>query len=59
MQQSWRLDHDKLTFIACIPSADEAEKVVSGREDAPNRMIGDVNLFLSPADEDPEGCIGE
>lgn len=22
-------------------------------------MIGDVNLFLSEADEDPEGCIGE
>jgi len=22
-------------------------------------MIGDVNLFLSPADEDEEGCIGE
>lgn len=30
-----------------------------GVSDAPDRMIGDVNLFLSPADEDPEGCIGE
>jgi RimJ/RimL family protein N-acetyltransferase len=22
-------------------------------------MIGDVNLFLTPADEDEEGCVGE
>ncbi len=22
-------------------------------------MLGDINLFLTPADEDPEGCIGE
>jgi len=22
-------------------------------------MVGDVNLFLSTSDEDPEGCIGE
>ena len=22
-------------------------------------MMGDINLFLTPADEDPEGCIGE
>jgi RimJ/RimL family protein N-acetyltransferase len=31
----------------------------AGTVDAPARMIGDVNLFLSEADEDPEGCIGE
>jgi hypothetical protein len=22
-------------------------------------MLGDINLFLTPTDEDPEGCIGE
>lgn len=58
MQQSWRDDHDKLTFIACLPSSDD-EELVAGICDAPDRMVGDVNLFLSPADEDPEGCIGE
>lgn len=29
------------------------------KDDAPDRMLGDINLFLTPADEDPEGCIGE
>ncbi|KAF8862862.1 hypothetical protein BDZ45DRAFT_584878, partial [Acephala macrosclerotiorum] len=57
MQASWRADHDKLTFIACMPSSPELVK--AGEIDAPDRMIGDVNLFLSPADEDEEGCIGE
>ncbi|KUJ15521.1 N-acetyltransferase [Mollisia scopiformis] len=57
MQASWRSDHDKLTFIACIPSS--AASIKAGGCDTPDRMIGDVNLFLSPADEDEEGCIGE
>lgn len=57
MQKSWRADHDKLTFIACIPVSTAAFK--AGQSDAPDRMIGDVNLFLSQADEDEEGCIGE
>ncbi|CZR57951.1 related to METHIONYL-TRNA SYNTHETASE, mitochondrial [Phialocephala subalpina] len=57
MQASWRADHDKLTFIACMPSS--LASVKAGECDAPDRMIGDVNLFLSPADEDEEGCIGE
>lgn len=62
MQQSWRNDHDKLTFIACLPAIEDIQvdgSVLAGTCDAPDRMIGDVNLFLSPADEDPEGCIGE
>lgn len=57
MQASWRGDHDKLTFIACMPSSFAA--IREGEFDAPDRMIGDINLFLSPADEDEEGCIGE
>lgn len=59
MQQSWRNDHDKLTFIACLPLSEEVKEVVAGEHDAPQKMIGDVNLFLSRADEDEEGCIGE
>ena len=59
MQQSWRDDHDKLTFIACLPFDDVPEEVVAGAQDSPSRMIGDVNLFLSAADDDPEGCVGE
>ena len=51
MQRSWRLDHDKLTFIVCLPFAnnDAPEKSTSlepGRYDADERLIGDVNLFL-------------
>lgn len=57
MQKSWRNDHDKLTFIACIPISTPSHK--AGQSDTPDRLIGDVNLFLSPADEDEEGCIGE
>ena len=62
MQESWRQDSDKLTFIACLPpptSLLDQTVVKSGTLDSPKHMIGDVNLFLSSADEDPEGCIGE
>ncbi len=62
MQQSWRSDHDKLTFIACLPlpsSESIPAQIRGGEHDAAERMIGDVNLFLSSADEDEEGCIGE
>ncbi|KAH7077349.1 GNAT domain-containing protein [Paraphoma chrysanthemicola] len=58
MQQSWRLDHDKLTFIVChAPSTAQETSTVgeirAGIHDAPERMIGDVNLFLYE-DEDED-----
>lgn len=70
MQTSWRSDPDKLTFIACLPLPNLSEshpqsqsvsvsRIPAGLFGATDRMIGDVNLFLSPADEDEEGCIGE
>jgi RimJ/RimL family protein N-acetyltransferase len=56
MQQSWREDGDKLTFIACVSksvgSEDGKDAVVGGIDDADEKMIGDVNLFLSEDDED-------
>ncbi|KAF2769903.1 hypothetical protein EJ03DRAFT_86332 [Teratosphaeria nubilosa] len=58
MQKSWRQDRDKLTFIICQPLPN-AEKVVrAGIDDAPDRMVGDVNLFLYPG-EDEGGVVGE
>ncbi|TKA76191.1 hypothetical protein B0A55_03089 [Friedmanniomyces simplex] len=77
MQRSWREDADKLTFIVCLPltrplplMADmrqPAALVHVGVDDAPERMVGDVNLFLSQATDDDddgegsgvEGVIGE
>jgi RimJ/RimL family protein N-acetyltransferase len=52
MQQSWRLDPDKLTFIIChspFPSSTLTPKL----EDAPSKMLGDVNLFLSEDEDSP------
>ncbi|KAM0721686.1 hypothetical protein Q7P37_002611 [Cladosporium fusiforme] len=60
MQQSWRTDADKLTFIVCLPreeSASESDStgVQGGKDDRPERMIGDINLFLfEPEDEDED-----
>jgi RimJ/RimL family protein N-acetyltransferase len=59
MQKSWRNDGDKLTFIICRPKVDGGKVVRGGVDDADGRMVGDVNLFLTEAEEDPEGCIGE
>jgi hypothetical protein len=65
MQQSWRNDHDKLTFIACVPVPDSEKEAATdgvlrgGEYDGSERMVGDVNLFLSQADEDEQGVIGE
>jgi RimJ/RimL family protein N-acetyltransferase len=55
MQHSWRVDSDKLTFIVCTHPdkltslyAQTLRRGVSpGHQDAPDRMIGDINLFLS------------
>ncbi|KAL2263599.1 hypothetical protein VTK26DRAFT_6066 [Humicola hyalothermophila] len=71
-QESWRASHDKLTFIICQPlsAGGGATSVRAGEADAPERMVGDVNLFLYPyegeddgeGDEDPaepEFCVGE
>ncbi|RDI87079.1 hypothetical protein Vi05172_g2759 [Venturia inaequalis] len=67
MQESWREDGDKLTFIACLPVKKEGEEegnggkgegekkvVQGGLDDEDDGMIGDVNLFLSEDDEEEE-----
>ena len=75
MQQSWRNDPDKLTFIVCLPlSKYEVERapeilyisehstlkmLLPGEHDGPERMVGDVNLFLSRDEEDEESINGE
>lgn len=62
MQQSWRLDHDKLTFIICSApsssssstspsSASTLPSITPQEHDTPTTMLGDVNLFLY---EDPD-----
>lgn len=57
MQQSWRTDNDKLTFIVCQsrePTGNSAI-VQAGVEDCAERMIGDINLFLfEPEDDDDD-----
>ncbi|KAI0457969.1 acetyltransferase domain-containing protein [Xylaria acuta] len=64
-QQSWRTAHDKLTFIVCQPSAmsgnhaDADGMIRAGEDDAPLRMVGDVNLFLTPLDCDDEDGDGD
>lgn len=46
MQQSWRVDSDKLTFITCQPHTEHVslEEV--------HAMIGDVNLFVVTNEEE-------
>jgi RimJ/RimL family protein N-acetyltransferase len=56
MQQSWRSDPDKLTFIICRspPLSSTTPSLTPGEHDNPETMVGDVNLFLYPdADFDP------
>ncbi|KAH8664042.1 GNAT domain-containing protein [Xylariales sp. PMI_506] len=59
-QISWRTSADKLTFIVCRPLAGAAAaSVAAGEADADNRMVGDINLFLTPWDyEEEEGGDG-
>lgn len=60
-QQSWRTSHDKLTFIICQPLSTPATADLSDREhgmvqagevDASELMIGDINFFIYPNDDD-------
>lgn len=58
-QESWRAANDKLTFIVCQPKASttndsEDQKIVGGVDDAPERMVGDINFFLTPFEEDDD-----
>lgn len=49
MQRKWRLDVDKLTFIICLPPQRTVPLggcILPAQDDAANRMVGDVNLFL-------------
>ncbi|KAF4628566.1 hypothetical protein G7Y89_g9587 [Cudoniella acicularis] len=61
MQHKWRTDHDKLTFIACLPLIPDysKENVQGGVADTPENMIGDVNLFLTPSEDNENVCVGE
>lgn len=56
MQLSWREDADKLTFIACRRDIGKSIKgpVDAGVDDAPDLMIGDVNLFLSEIEDEED-----
>jgi DNA polymerase delta subunit 2 len=54
MQQSWRADADKLTFIICRSRSGvalSARQIREGRLDV-DSMIGDVNLFISLAQDE-------
>lgn len=57
MQRAWRDDADKLTFIVCRGDSQDTTGLepdvqknggicLGDRDDAPARMIGDINLFL-------------
>jgi len=50
MQSSWRLDGDKLTFIVCLPPH-VGKPHLDEYVDTPERMLGDVNLFLKVEEE--------
>ena len=50
MQQSWRSDADKLTFIICQPDENK-QSPRDGRLDLVS-MVGDANLFISTADDE-------
>ncbi|KZF24750.1 hypothetical protein L228DRAFT_245754 [Xylona heveae TC161] len=63
MQRSWRNDADKLTFITCLPKNDsslssrskddeKSQSISAKKDDSPDRMVGDVNLFISEHEEE-------
>ncbi|RJE22973.1 hypothetical protein PHISCL_04700 [Aspergillus sclerotialis] len=54
MQKSWRQDADKLTFIICCPLLEPRTERISDEDDNPDRMLGDVNLFLRIEDSDSD-----
>lgn len=60
MQQSWRQDPDKLTFIICLPAQSSHQETgistpLRPEDDSPERMVGDINLFLR-IDDGEEGA---
>lgn len=62
MQRSWRTDCDKLTFIACYAPEEGGKgegRIVGEKDDAAERMVGDVNLFLSEEDEEDDDEMNE
>ncbi|SZF01262.1 unnamed protein product [Blumeria hordei] len=59
MQKNWRTDADKLTFIICAVPPRSAEDIRAGVFASSEFMVGDVNLFISAADEIANGFIGE
>src|SRR5205809_202227 len=61
MQTSWRSDADKLTFIACLPLPGDhlgrqgvPLSVRESHDDTPDRMVGDINLYLNFKEEEQE-----
>ncbi|KAK4542087.1 hypothetical protein LTR36_007118 [Oleoguttula mirabilis] len=64
MQRSWRGDRDKLTFIITSPlesPPNMGDATHAGVADAPEKMIGDINLFLLPSESEndsPESSTG-
>jgi RimJ/RimL family protein N-acetyltransferase len=54
MQENWRRDPNKLTFIVCAPVfglVDNAKGLIAGLDDV-SGMVGDVNMFLTTTEED-------
>lgn len=69
MQQSWRQDADKLTFIICQPVPNSSKtnetptQILTEDSDSSQNMVGDINLFIRVDDGDdgdsPPQIVGE
>lgn len=59
MQESWRTDADKLTFIACLPLDEPAAEVPLNGNVSCERMIGDINLFLFVDEDDLDDGVDD